>query len=57
MDIKTKRALIEVEERYNVKAAKYPKEQLDEELRSILWEEAYREGFAAAYISERGVRV
>lgn len=57
MDIYTERALVEAEERYNVKVAKYPKEQLDNELRSILWEEACREGFAAGYISERGVRV
>lgn len=57
MDSCIKRALEEAEERYKIKVAKYPKEKLDSELEFILWEEAYREGLAAAYISSGGGKV
>lgn len=51
MGDQTKRALVETEERYQIKCRKYPAEVLDEEFRNLLWEEAYREAFAAATIN------
>lgn len=44
-------ALIEVQERYNVKLSKYKAEDVDDELSDILYEEALREAIAAGYIN------
>lgn len=47
----TEKALIEVQERYNVKLSKYSAEDIDDELSDVLWNEAYNEAISAGYIN------
>lgn len=47
----TEKALIEVQERYNVKLSKYKAEDIDDELSDVLWNEAYNEAVSAGYIN------
>lgn len=51
MDKITHQALIEVQERYNVKLSKYKEDYITDELSDILYEEAYREALAAGMIN------
>lgn len=51
MDNITHLALVEVQERYNVKIAKYKAEDIDDELSEVLYNEAYKEALAAGMIN------
>lgn len=51
MDNITHQALVEVQERYNVKIAKYKAEDIDDELSEVLYNEAYMEALAAGMIN------
>lgn len=51
MDKVEHQALIEVQERYNVKLSKYKAEDIDDELSDILWNEAFNEAISAGYIN------
>lgn len=51
MDNITHQALVEVQERYNVKLSKYKTYDITDELSDILYEEAYREALAAGMIN------